>query len=63
MFDKHEMYNMVEWFQTHAIDGIMRQQDFLEAMGFTSHAAYIFERMFLAMDNNNDGQVLLLRMV
>ena len=56
-FDKNDLYRMIEWFHSHSIDGVMKQPDFLEAMGFTSHASYIFQRMFDVMDRDNKGEV------
>ena len=57
LFNNTELYHMIEWFHTNAIDGIMKQDDFIEAMGFSSRAGYIFERMFSVMDRDGDGQV------
>jgi len=55
--NKSDLYRMIEWFHKHSIDGFMDKGEFLEAMGFTSRAGYIFERMFRVMDQNNDGKV------
>ncbi|MDR3549409.1 MAG: hypothetical protein P4M11_14280 [Candidatus Pacebacteria bacterium] len=56
-FGKTDLYHMIEWFHSHSIDGVMKRDDFLEAMGLTSRAGYIFERMFEVMDQNSDGNV------
>jgi len=57
-FQKNDLYRMMEWFHTHSIDGAMKQEDFLEAMGFTSRAGFIFQRMFEVMDKTNKGYVI-----
>ncbi|MDR3549152.1 MAG: hypothetical protein P4M11_12985 [Candidatus Pacebacteria bacterium] len=56
-FAKNDLYLMLEWFHAHSIDGTMTQADFLEAMGFTSRAGYLFQRMFNVMDQDGNGQV------
>ena len=48
---------MIEWFHSHSLDGAMTQSDFAEAMGFTAHAGYIFQRMFDVMDADSNGEV------
>ena len=56
-FSNNDLHNMIEWFHNNSIDGRMSQGDFAEAMGFTSHAAYIFDRMFKVMDKDDNGYV------
>ena len=56
-FQKNDLYKMIEWFHTHSIDGSLTCQDFVEAMGFTSHAGYMFERVFSVIDKYGKGKV------
>jgi len=56
-FNRSDLYLMVEWFHRHSRNGFMSQRDFLEGMGFTSHAGYIFKRMFKVMDRGNNSKV------
>jgi len=57
LFDSQDLYRMIEWFHSHSLDGAMTQSDFAEAMGFTAHAGYIFQRMFDVMDADSNGEV------
>jgi len=56
-FSSTELYKLIEWFHSNSIYGVMKQDDFIEAMGFTPRAGYIFERMFAVMDRDHDNQV------
>lgn len=59
-FGSQDLYRTIEWFHSHSLDGAMQRTDFVEAMGFTAHAGYIFERMFDVMDTDGDGKVAFL---